>query len=131
MKPPTDDELEPDGVDPSADADAASAAPAAAEVAPDTAEIREALKETLASRQHQEEGTRKAFEYMVGTATPSSVVPSAESFTLFAGLAENGNGALDLVALQALTAELGEIDPKASLERLLSPKRESDPPEKT
>lgn len=126
MRPPADDELEPEGADPPADADAAGAAPA-----PDAAEIREALKETLASRQHQEEGTRKAFEEMVGTATPSSVVPSAESFTLFAGLAENGNGSLDLIALQALTAELGEIDPKASLERLLSPKRDVDPPDKT
>jgi hypothetical protein len=80
---------------------------------PDQDAIREAWRETIASRRRREETGEKVFQQMTGTTTPSSVVRSAEGVTQFDGLYQNGNGALSIAARQALRDSIGAIDPSS------------------
>lgn len=71
--------------------------------------IREGLETTLEAPHVAEKQAHAVLRRIAG-APASSIVRSAEGFTQFDGLQQNGNGLLSTVARNALRAEIGNVD---------------------
>jgi hypothetical protein len=71
-------------------------------VAPNPEAVEKAWRESVTAPERIREDNLTVFRKVSGLTSPSAIVGSAEGVTQFAGLYENGNGLLSVVARQAL-----------------------------